>query len=404
MKKRSVLCVFLSMMMVMLSSACGSREGGIPSVDFVTETNDGGGSHEETGLPGDENVPETEGDWELSGVSLETVLENYEDALTVEYENFRLPEKITIQAENIYAGIYAVLWDSFQNNAGDLLNLIFGDELKEEYMPDLEANGDIIYDDMEHGMYACISQNGFVSFMKPGYFEVSSRRFEVVDIVHVDRGDSLENSYMLTDGEESLADAVSYVENWILENWAPYEGAFTYQVKTIEVIQVEGAEHYYYITVEKLLDGVPLEDNIRMQMNNEDGMPTYIPEMIVIEMVNRDSIDSFTTVTGMPIITVMEEEQEGWISLPDCMRMLEDLFASYRVYEISDIEIKYEIAPDYDSIDPSIVNPGYGMPGTGMTFVPVWQLVIDVSNRIEGFQRKYINVNMRTGEVWFVLD
>lgn len=344
-------------------------------------------------------------------VDLETLFAEYEEALAAEYENFLMPEKITIEGSRPCVMVEAVVPSDYDKYADEMAQTVLGDLLPEQYELVEIPTGALVYDDEDNKLYFSIDKSGFVSFEKSvGYKIRLSNDYDVVDIVHVDRGDSLDASYVLEDGEESLQDAVRYVENWFHENWTAFESDFTFRVKTIEIRQ-NGDKYFYSMTVEKFFNGVPLENIFTLGGNSdENGRVKYIPAIITLRMFNCDSIDVFTNSTTMLEIRETEEAEDGWLSLKDCMRMLEQLFAEYQVYEISDIEIKYVISPDYASLDPSITNPGYAMPGMHMKLRPVWSLIIDIPREkllnangsfTAGDERFYINVDMRTGEVWF---
>ncbi|MBD5498571.1 MAG: hypothetical protein HDR11_12560, partial [Lachnospiraceae bacterium] len=247
--------------------------------------------------------------------------------------------------------------------------------------------------------------------IKPTGYEIGfNGNFEVVDIVHVDRGEPLSQSYALMDGEESIGEAVAYIEEWMNQNWAVWEPDFTYRVKTVEVRRY-GDNYIYDFDVEKLLGGIPLDDSF-----GETGLAVvhgylevkYIGSTIFVRMCNRNSIDVFSTGTGILRVQSTEEEEGGWLSLSDCTRMLEQLFSEYAVYEISDIEMQYVLCPDYDSVR-GLESYSSSSPGLRILAKPVWCFVMDIPEEkllnedgsfTAGYQKHYIDVDMRTGEVW----
>lgn len=342
---------------------------------------------------------------ELAGITvdIDTLFEGYEEALIIEYQNFNLPEEITIEGGMPYVMVEATQGSGYEEYAEEILRLLLEDMLPEEIEFSTWARA-LYIDDEERRLYASINDNGYVTFSKLAGYEISfNDNFEVVDIIHVDRGESLEKSYLLADGEESLQDAVRYAEGWLNQKWVMIESEFTYRVKTIEVRRNEDC-YFYDMTVEKFLRGIPLEDNSYVMLQlDENWHMQYVPDSMILRMCAFDSVDVFASGIGILTITETEEAEEGWLSLKDCMQILEQLFAEYMVYNISDIEIKYEIHPNIDEEDPYLRY-------TTVTMEPVWSFIIDIPKEdllnedgsfTAGNQRFYINVDMRTGEVWF---
>ena len=352
-------------------------------------------------------------------VSREALFSRYDAALQDTYENFRLPESVTISPATIYKQVEIVQESGFTENAEEILRMFLGGELSEtlefsDYSEIMEHTT-LVIDSDEEKVYCAVEDGGFVSVIKPSGYEIGfNGDFEVVDIVHVDRGEPLSQSYALMDGEESIEEAVTYIEEWMNQNWVVWEPDFTYSVKTVMVRQY-GDSHIYDIYVEKLLGGNPLDDSF-----GATGLAVvhgylevkYIGSTIHIRMCNRNSIDVFTNGTGILRVQSVEEAEDGWLSLSDCTHMLEQLFSEYAVYEISDIEMQYVLCPDYDSVR-ELGSYSYDSPGLRVLAKPVWCFVMDIPEEkllnedgsfTAGYQKHYIDVDMRTGEVWFELE
>lgn len=147
---------------------------------------------------------------------------------------------------------------------------------------------------------------------------------------------------------------------------------FTYSVKTVEIRQY-GDSYIYDFYVEKLLEGVPLDDSF-----GETGLAVvhgyleskYIGSAIHIRMCSRNSIDIFSNQTGILKVQSTEAEEDGWLSLSDCTYMLEQLFSEYVVYDISDVEMQYVLCPDYDSVR-ALGAYSYNSPGIRILAKPV---------------------------------
>ena len=352
-------------------------------------------------------------------VGWEALFFGYDIVLQDTYENFRLPESVTISPTAIYKQVEIVRESDFTENAEEILRWFLGDALTEGLVfEDIETMGQAtrIMDSEEEKVYCAVMDCGFVSVIKPSGYEIGfSGNFEVVDIVHVDRGEPLSQSYALMDGEESIQEAVTYIEEWMNQNWVVWEPDFTYSVKTV-VVRRYGDSHIYDIYVEKLLGGIPLDDafgSTGMKMEHGNLQIKYIGSTIHIRMCNRNSIDVFSNGTEILKVQSVETEEDGWLSLSDCTHMLEQLFSEYAVYEISDIEMQYVLCPDYDSVNKELQGCGYMAPGIRILAKPVWCFVMDIPEEkllnedgsfTAGYQKHYIDVDMRTGEVWIELE
>ena len=398
--------------MVSLLAACGKKTEQAPTGQTQAEEVDWNWVSEQTEYEGF-TQEETEG----KAVSREALFSGYDAALQDTYENFRLPETVTISPTAIYKQVEIVQESGFTENAEEILQLFFGDELSETLefsdYSEIMMQATLVIDSDEEKVYCAVDDCGLISVIKPSWYEIMGN-LEVVNIVHVDRGDPLLQSYALMDGEESIQEAVAYIEEWLNQNWVVWEPDFTYRVKTVEVRRY-GDSHIYDIYVEKLFKGIPLDDSF-----GKTGMAVvhgylemkYIGSDIHIRMCNRNSIDSFTNGTGILKVQSAETEEDGWLSLSDCTHMLEQLFSEYAVYEISDIEMQYVLCPDYDSVR-ELGSYSYESPGLRVLAKPVWCFVMDVpeeellnedSSFTFGYEKHYIDVDMRTGEVWLELE
>ena len=353
-------------------------------------------------------------------VGREALFSGYDTALQDIYENFRLPQAVTISPAEIYKQVEIVRESDFTKNAEEILRWFLGDKLPENlvFFADNEmGQATKIIDDEESKIYGAVMDCGFVSVIKPSGYEIGFRgNFEVVDIVHVDRGEPLSQSYALMDGEESIQEAVTYIEEWMNQSWVIWEPNFTYSVKTVEVRRY-GDNYIYDLYVEKLFDGIPLDNdfgNTGLESDTYGNLRLkYVGSNIYIRMCNRNSIDVFSNLTGILKVQSAETEEEGWLSLSDCAHMLEQLFSEYVVYDISDIEMQYVLCPDYTSVNEEVKQYTYLHPGLRILAKPVWCFVMDVPEEkllnedgsfTVGYQKHYIDVDMRTGEVWLELE
>lgn len=161
-------------------------------------------------------------------VSQDALFYGYDAVLQDTYENFRLPDTVTISPAAVYRQVELVQESGFTENAEEILRLFFDGEMSETLefsdYSDIMGEATLIIDSDEAKVYCAVSGEGFVSVIKPSAYEIGfDGNFEVVDIVHVDRGEALSQSYMLMDGEESMEEAVAYIEGWMNQNWVVWD-------------------------------------------------------------------------------------------------------------------------------------------------------------------------------------
>ena len=412
--KRKKRFILLGAMVVSLLAACGEKPEQTQQTQ-AEEFVDWNWVSEQTEYEGftKEEIAE-------KAVSREALFSGYDAALQDTYENFRLPESVTISPTAIYKQVEIVQESGFTENAEEILRMFLGDEMSETLefsdYSEMREQATLVIDSDEEKVYCAVKDYGFVSVIKPSGYEIGfNGNFEVVDIVHVDRGEPLSQSYALMDGEESIQEAVAYIEEWMNQNWAVWEPDFTYSVKTV-MVRRYGDSHIYDIYVEKLLGGIPLDDSFGatgLAVVHGYLEEKYIGSSIFIRMCNRNTIDVFSTGTGILRVQSTEEAEDGWLSLSDCTHMLEQLFSEYAVYEISDIEMQYVLCPDYDSARELESYSASSFPGLRVLAKPVWCFVMDIPEEkllnedgsfTAGYQKHYIDVDMRTGEVWLELE
>ncbi|MBD5478033.1 MAG: hypothetical protein HDR14_01890 [Lachnospiraceae bacterium] len=413
--KRKKQFILLGIIAVSLLAACGKKTEQAPTGQTqAEEAVDFNMVSEQTEYEGFTQEKITE-----KAVSREALFSGYAAALQDTYENFRLPDAVTISPTAIYKQVEIVQESGFTENAEEILRMFLGDELSEQLefsdYSEMRNQATLVIDSDEEKVYCAVKDCGFVSVIKPSGYEIGfGGNLEIVDIVHVDRGEPLSQSYALMDGEESIGEAVAYIEEWMNQNWAIWEPDFTYRVKTVEVRRY-GDNYIYDFDVEKLFKGIPLDDSFGgtgMAVVHGYLEVKYIGSTISIRMCNRNSIDVFTNGTGILRVQSTKEEEDGWLSLSDCTHMLEQLFSEYVIYEISDIEMQYVLCPDYDSVR-ELGSYSYNSPGLRVLAKPVWCFVMDVPEEkllnedgsfTAGYQKHYIDVDMRTGEVWLELE
>ena len=174
--------------------------------------------------------------------------------------------------------------------------------------------------------------------------------------------------------------------------------------------QLESKTLELQLQLDKLNSDIEIERNLLIeeisQLNEDLTEMTNIDYGIQLQMININSIDSFTNLWGMIKPCEVESISEV-ISLESVLKLCERTFTNFKEIEISDVRIMYTINPVYDNDE------------LGNHFVasyrsrPVWELIIDVSpeefltkgeTNTYGDMRKYIYVDMVTGEIKYNLD
>jgi len=347
-------------------------------------------------------------------INIDSVFTDLPSVLEKKYSNFLMPATITIDKGTLYSDIQLEQVSGFDEQAALVFKTLLGDfytnDLKMETTELVFSKGKTI-DNKEKQIYAAVMDNGLVSFMKPaGYVIGFDESYDVIDTIYVDRGDALNETYELSDGSESIQDATDYVLNWINKNWIPYEPDFDYHIKTVK-IRKAGDHYMYEMLVEKWFEGIPLDDIMNTKNMvidaNSNMLIKDISSTLYIRMCSMNSVDVFSNGNGIIKVIGHTTEETGWLPLSSCMDMISKLFTDFTIYDIKDIELKYVITPDYTSLDPAQVRFNYKYPGIKMNAYPIWRFIIDKPDEqtdIAGIKNYHIDVNMRTGEVWFELD
>lgn len=328
-----------------------------------------------------------------------------EEALSKDYGQFTISDKINfVQPSEINIMSFACV-DDF-NKYEESLSLFYTES--EFATQDIWLENEIYFYNETDKLYSCIDKRGFIAVLKPDAFDISfSHCKPIVKFYHPDRKDDLSDEYQLKDEKCSVSDAVEYINNWFETDYKPLAPYYDYQVNTVIVREHEG-NYLYEFSIEALYNGVPL-DSYTMEPEYVDGIITkmaYLKYGVSIQMLSVNSIDSFTTGSGM-LIPKVEEKINECISLESALAYCANTFTDFRDVTISDIDIMYTLNPVYDESDPeNIFVVGYNSR-------PVWELIIDVppedflangEANTYGDTRKYIYIDMVTGELKYNFD
>ena len=349
---------------------------------------------------------------ELEYITISELAENAEIALSKDYTQFELSDKIRFSApEDIYLMSFKEP-DGFSGNFDKVMELFFDESVMSSQTVSISDDGDdktIHFMSDEDKVYGCVRDDGFIAMLNPDAYDISfSYQEPNVAIYHTERNDDFSDEYQLKDRKCSVAEAVEFIDNWFENNYRQFSPEYDYRAETVIVREHEG-NYLYQILVHAVYKGVPIDSFTReFESVGETSMRmTYYDYGIQIQMIKSDEIASFTNGTGIYIPTE-EVEIAECISLESALELCEDTFSDFKDITISDIGIMYTLNPVYepnpnakeDPLNPEII--------VGYTSRPVWEFVIDIapSEFLEegeintyGDVRKYIYIDMITGEL-----
>lgn len=350
---------------------------------------------------------ESENDTGFTYVKVAELSENAEKALSKEYGQFKISDKIRFEAPS---EIYRM---SFQNLSGFSVNSekaaaeLFYSPSELDLQKLEERDDGLMFYDEDKKQYICALEDGFIAMLKPEAFDISFSCNEPnVKIYHADRGDDLSDVYQLADGKCSVGDAVDYINGWLEENYRQFSPEFDHKVKTVIVREHEG-NYLYQFLAEGIYKGVPL-DSYTSKSAEEIVNGQYTVKMsywyyhISIQMINTGEIASFTN--GGGIYKPAETERiDECISMESALELCKRTFTDFKDVTFSDIDIMYTLEPVYEYDDE-------GIPENVIRYDsrPVWEIIIDVPPEdflaagevnTYGDIRKYIYVDMVTGEI-----
>lgn len=348
-------------------------------------------------------------DFDFNYIKVENLSAEAKEALDKDYGQFAVSDKINfVQPSEINIMSFQNISD-FSDKVDDAKALFFTKSEIPEKSKDEAIDALYYYWSDTKKKYFAITNYGMFAMLKPDAFDVSfGCRKPNVKIYHPDRTDDLSDEYQLKDGKCSVADAVKYINNWFETNYKPLAPYYDYQVNTV-IVRENESNYFYQFFVEAIYNGVPI-DSYTMEGERTDGEDAsnmaYIKHSISIQMHNVNSIDSFSTGSGIPVPKV-EEKINECISLESALNFCENTFTDFRDVTISDIDIMYTLNPVYETDDEG------NLFVSGYNSRPVWEFIIDVPPEefladgdinTYGDMRKYIYVDMVTGELKYNFD
>ena len=347
------------------------------------------GYNANTSLPGDSNS-------EYSDAA--GLFDGEEEVLNGTYQNLTMPKRISARPVKSIPVITFRQTDNFERYYKEIMSLFFDKVTlsrqniiydKAKHYNDISG---YYFDNKSERIHAAVDASGSVTvFRKKSYDSIYQHKtYERVKIIHTDLREDTDVSFKLSGEDYSIKNAIQYVNDWIKRNWAKYEPKFTFRVKTLIVRKLGGGNYYYQIRVEKLLDGIPLDESgiMRTARDEKNSMPYFARTFnyIEIEMFEPNTISYFDNDLGNFTVESIDNSIKRYISLQGAARLVEKKLSGFKNIKISDIKLKYILCPKYDHIgkrDKSDSPNAYrtqsiNAPGITITSRPVWAFIIDV--------------------------
>ena len=350
---------------------------------------------------------QTEINSDLTYVKYKELQSNTLASLEKNYGQFTVSDKVVFsQPEEINIMEFMPI-NGFMLKSQKALELFFTRDFINSQELLTNENSVYFYNDKDKA-YGGVEDNGFIAALKPEAFDISFSYSEPnIKIYHPNRNEKLNDKYQLNNGTCSVGEAVDYVNNWLYSNYKPLLSEYDYKVNTV-IVREHNGKHLFQFLVEAVYNGVVLDSYTRQdEIINEDLIEmTNIDYGIQLQMININSIDSFTNLWGMIKPCEIESISEV-ISLESVLKLCERTFTNFKEIEISDVRIMYTLIPVYSNDE--LGNKHI----VSYSSRPVWELIIDVSpeeflakgeTNTYGDMRKYIYVDMVTGEIKYNLD
>lgn len=374
---------------------------------------------------------------ELAYISPEEMSADIETALSRSYSNFVLREGIKVELPEEYILCDFTFASGRTANAEETAKRYFDEETLERVKPEYTGSQPLVFNETvvdengeteerttesaysrpaaygfhseEERAHFYLLDNGFLCFFKPELFDDFFNGGERMGIYHVDRGDDLSDAYQLSDGEMSVQQAADFTRKWLDKNYSDLEPDYEIRVKTIIPRRNDQGEYSFDIKAEKLYKGIPL-DELYMLMDTETSSFKYITQDILLQIRSSKDIGAFTT--GIGTVVPNETGRLGQIiSLSSAMGYLEHTFTDFfEPKEISDINLKYTLTPEYDSAGQQRVDD-CGVHCRGHL---VWEFVMDYDPEMierkpgdsfqDGDLRTFIYIDAETGDMDFEFD
>lgn len=331
-----------------------------------------------------------------------TLLQHKEDLLQKDWDNLKLPAKISATEPEEVSAISLKVRDDFGSDT-DVLKKMWdaffrNDDYKFErtdasYEETGSVCGGYVWNYGKEGNAFTAFDNGFYC-SKLKSMAVENRKA----MYHVDQWDSLTDIYSLKGTQVSVQDAVDYVNKWCSQYWSLLEPEYRFQVKTVYVCSQNGTDDYFAFDVARYYKGIPFEDIRYVDDNDEDiihvcyKLDVYMEKQQQLSFVRNDEC-SYR-------VAKKKNYTEDLVTLEEAIKLVEKTMTGSQKLQIADIQTKYTILSDVRNRETPDLH--YDTPNTTATVRPVWSFIIEVpeaTNKGGSWIRKFINVDMLTGEV-----
>ncbi len=373
---------------------------------------------------------------EIEYISADELREDADKALARNYKQFVLRDGLTVALPQEYSEVDFVQAEGYESRFDETAARVFGkdtlagtavnsDDFIETsgHEPLYSSPSRLIRDEAKQ-IHINMHSSGFFCFMRSQAF-LEPEPGRTVALFFPQQGDDLSKTYELDGENVSVADAVSYAEQWMKDNYADLEPDRQLRVSCVVVCQNDMGEYCYQIEFEKLYKGVELNNTINPDYvgggrDEKDGEPhlVNISQKVNLQMRRRDEICFLTNANGI-LLPKGEHKLEKIASLSSVLGWCEKQFADLNApYTITEISLAYSLTPKYDF--ENYQSPFH--PGISYDSRLVWQIVMDVPDEerfsavrntkgneygsydTAGRLARYIQIDAETGEMEFEFD
>lgn len=220
-----------------------------------------------------------------------------------------------------------------------------------------------------------------------------------VETYHLPEDDISGVTWHLSDGDTSLADAVSYVEKHIGEDYY-FVGSdlLDYHVFEAEVRQLNDSVYYYQFRIYPSYNGIPLNKDSGVEIDEASGENSS-PDMAVFGDVHKVSMfqsDQLGFIWSSCHSYESVEPQESYselISLEDACTLLSRYISVEKEFSVGSIELIYQTELQYENEEKR--EWGYVQ---SIYCHPVYHFIIS-NPGISGYESIYFDVDALTGKI-----
>ena len=148
-------------------------------------------------------------------------------------------------------------------------------------------------------------------------------------------------SYTLMDGEMSVEDAVSYVEEEIKNYYYVGKSCIDFYVSEVDVYQLSSGEYYYYFYLSGSYDGIKMSDFVGFTFEEDQDIDFAVSYTYhEAAMIYTDRISYIWGQHGYS--DVETEEETEFVSLDDACNLVSRLVSSNASLSISEVSLVYD--------------------------------------------------------------